>query len=152
MQRQPGRPDSHSGPPTTERPAQAAIYSPSFPAWVVLGGGALAFIGSLLPWTVVVGLFTPTFTSNGGVLAILLALAMAGLGGWMLATTTSRRGKAIAAAGCAAVLLVLGIASIVLSSAMSSRGVLVSVGGGAYMSLIGTLICGGGAILEIRRG
>ena len=144
-------PESSDWVQAVDKQVQAALREPSVPALIVLAGGVLALIGALLPWTAVIGLFGYQVTSNGGILAVLLSLAMAGIGVWMLVTPPPHLRKTIGAMTCAGILVVVALGTALLApSIASSQRVLISVGAGPYVSLIGSAICLVGASLQLR--
>src|SRR5262249_43203836 len=122
----------------------------AFSAWAIAGAGAVALLGSLLPWMQLTGLFGYQFTANGGVLAILLALAIGALGVWMLLAPPPHRGRVIAALVCAGLLTLLVVLEFIAIGAINTPGFARSVGPGGFVTLVGAVAAGAGAIVHLR--
>jgi hypothetical protein len=140
------------GTPEWDRQVQHFLRSPRFPVWLTVAGGIIALLGTLLPWRTYSGFFATTETSNGGLLAILLTLAVTALGVWMLARSQIRAGQAVAVLVCSSLLLIICIANIVIAAAVSGQQyVSYTIDGGLYLTAIGTFMTGGAALLLMRR-
>src|SRR5438309_756475 len=140
-----------SGPSEWDRQVQVFLRSPRFPVWLTLAGGIVALLGTLLPWRTYAGFFGTSVTSNGGLLAILLTLAVAGLGVWMVSRSRTRVGQAVAVLACSSLLLIICIANIVIAAAVSGQQyVSYTIDGGLYVTAVGTFMTGGAALLLMR--
>jgi len=127
-----------------ETPAEAAPTNSKLPGGVVLAGAVIAGIGTLMPWAVVE---TPFGTlSRAGVqgdgLFILILAAIAGILGAVMLTRRPSGGLRTA------VVVALGIGLVIVSYDWAHITTTdIQVGPGVYLTVIGSLIGGVGAML-----
>jgi hypothetical protein len=155
MQQPPYQPPSDPGPPPGAPGQQSVVSSPKFPGALVLAGAGAATLGAFMPWVEYTTFFVG-YRTNGGALAILLALALVGLGAWMLAARV-RIGVPIAVVILACLLgldCVMNIGFVVaqnLGRSTSTFNPPLRLGEGVVVCLVASGLAGIGGVVGILR-